>query len=324
MSFQEDAKKTARSASKSGNRHNMSMIDNHNIALVTKEEGGAKRIRNKEPASNALIADLRKENKRIQDMINKIQVRKDRKLKDGNKQTEKQTKKVEIHQKEEVKNVVQFNQKKRERSISTKPAAPIPKQENQPKKALDKLEIILKQNKDQKIREEERLKNKLRQKQSEKERLLNSSLHSNRSVHNKSVDKVKELQEADHKAAEELKKKKLDQETNLKILVHELKQANEDGVSKSVIRIRQQKMAQAQQAKREKSELKEKRNEKSLLAKEQQRKQKLMRELDKEEKKHINLVKKIERDIDSQGKDKDKILRIKRESESFMNRNQRD
>ena len=49
-----------------------------------------------------------------------------------------------------------------------------------------------------------------------------------------------------------------------------------------------------------------------------------MRELDKEEKKHINLVKKIERDIDSQGKDKDKILRIKRESESFMNRNQRD
>lgn len=330
MSFQDDNKQANRSISKSVNRHNLSMMDNPSIPAVLKEEQGARRVRNKAPASNALIAELRKENKRIQDMISSIQVRKDKKLKDGNKQSEKVPKKSEGIPKEEVKQVVQHKPVQRDRSVSDKLSFQITKPESQeykvvtanqhPKKAIDKLDLILKQNKDQKIREEERLKHKLKQKQADKERILNSSLHSNRSVHNKSVDKAKELQEADHKVAEELKKKKHMDETNLKILVHELKQANEEGVSKSVSRIKQEKIEKAQQAKREKSEIKEKLNEKSLLAKERQRKQKLMRELEREEKKHLNLVKKIESDMDKQGKEMDKILKIKRESEGFVNK----
>lgn len=113
------------------------------------------------------------------------------------------------------------------------------------------------------------MRNTMRQRQ---ERLMNSSVHSARSTHNRSVDKVKEIIESDHKAAESLRRKKQAEEDHLRVIVHEAKQANEDGVIKSLSRLRQQKAAQASQARQEKSLIKERLNETSVMARERQRK----------------------------------------------------
>ncbi len=189
-----------------------------------------------------------------------------------------------------------------------------------PAEDIGKLQAILEKNKDQKQREEERMTKRLRQAHDNRDRAMNTSVISGRSTHNKSTDRAREAGEIDHKMSEELRKKKQAEEDALRLIVHESKIANEEAVSKSISRLREKKAARAIETRREKSVLKEKLNENSLLAREKHRKQRLMRELEREERKHLNQVKKIQHDMDRMGQEADKILKIKREAEGFVNR----
>lgn len=299
----------------------------------------------KEPASSAVIAELRRENKRIQERINAMQCRKENKARgkifliiakantslgvnaNHNAPKDLPVKLVSIKPADmngAHSGAVAFIPKRpvatrRDRSTTPNQGGlrlPLTK----PAEDLGKIQAILERNKDQKNREEERMSKRLRQAQGDRERVMNTSVHSGWSVHNKSTEKIREAADIDHKTAEEVRKKKQAYEEQLRLVVHESKLANEEAVSKSVTRLREQKAAKALDARREKSLLKEKKNENSLLAKEKHRKQRLMRELEREERKHLNQVKKIQNDMDRLGQEADKILKIKREAEGFVNK----
>jgi hypothetical protein len=164
-----------------------------------------------------------------------------------------------------------------------------------PASGLAKLDIILKQSKDQISQEAARLRSQ------QKKRPHPSAVASpktNTNSHQKSVqetasvmssrsiEKLKLLAEEDKKQREQAKKIKEEKVLLLRGQVQDFKVQHAEAITRSKSRVTQEKQERAQKVKKEKEALKEMKAEKSLIQKENQKKQKLIKELEKEEKKY--------------------------------------